>query len=191
MWTKAGTLSLQLIIVWFMLTSVAWAQNPHRREEPEASPCYHKELEDLAFLEGNWTVALSTRLGDGQWENTSATSEIKRDLHGCLLSERLAGSRQKRPFHVLSLFAFDNHSKLLQQVLTDSEHGLLALYQGGKNQDEVDFDLPLTRDDGSKWLVRRAYFAVTQDSFTVENKHSQDGGKTWRVVVKARYVRKK
>jgi hypothetical protein len=193
MWTKADMLSLQLAIVWLMVAGVAAAQNTPQPETAnvEASPCYHKELEDLAFLEGNWTVALSTRLGDGQWEDTSATSEIKRDLRGCLLSERLAGSRQKRPFHVLSLFAFDNHSKLLQQVLTDSEHGLLALYQGRRNQEELVFDLPLIRDDGTKWIVRRAYFAVTPNSFSVENRHSQDEGKTWRVVVKARYVLKK
>ena len=185
-------LSLQLTIVWPCCQMLPHSEYSASRTRKCGSLAVLSQGIGRSLLSLKGTeVALSTRLGDGQWEDTSATSEIKRDLQGCLLSERLAGSRQKRPFHVWSLFAFDNHSKLLQQVLTDSEHGLLSMFQGGKNQDEVDFDLPLTRDDGSKWLVRRSYFAVTQNSFTVENKHSQDGGKSWRVVVKARYVRKK
>jgi len=93
----------------------------------ERPPCYHKEFEDLVFVEGDWEVKLSTRSPDGKWEETTGVSQIRRDLDGCLLMERFLGSRQKRTFHMLNLFAFDNNSKLLQESLTDSEHGLLAL----------------------------------------------------------------
>ena len=191
--TKISGLALKaIVVVLVLITGTAWAQNPPTAEPPAGNtlPCYHKEVEDLGFLEGDWNVTLSTRLGDGQWEESMATSQIRRDLGGCLFMERFSGSRQKRPFQVLSLFAFDNHSKLFQQSLTDSEHGLLALYQGRKIEGEVLFDLPLIRDDGTRVTVRRAYSAVTRNSFTVENKHSPDGGKTWLIVVTARYGRK-
>jgi len=190
---KSSDLRLSAIVTMLLLIAAPGrAQDQHANPglQADALPCYHRELEGLAFLEGDWAVTLSTRLADGKWEDTTATSQIKRDLGGCLLVERFAGTRQTRPFQVLSLFAFDIHSKLFQQTLTDSEHGLLALYQGQKSQSEVTFELELIRDDGSKWTVRRVYSAVTRNSFTVENKHSQDGGKTWAVVVKARYSRK-
>jgi len=160
------------------------------RAQRSALPCYHKEFDDFAFLEGDWEVKLNSRFGDGQWEESKATSQIKRDLSGCILMERLIGLRQGRPFHVLSIFAFDNNSKRLQYLLSDSEHGLLALYQGRKFRDELVLNQECVRDDGTKVTIRRAYSEISNDSFTLESKHSRDAGKTWLTVMKARYGRK-
>ena len=154
------------------------------------APCHHQEFEEFAFLEGDWEVKLNNRFGDGKWEETTATSQIKRDLSGCILIERLLGSRENRPFQVLSLFAFDNNSKRLQYLLSDSEHGLLALYQGRKTGSEILLDLEFVREDGSKVTVRRAYSEIKKDSFSLESKHSRDGGKSWLTVMRARYGRK-
>jgi len=55
---------------------------------------------------------------------------------------------------------------------------------------EILLDLDLIHADGTKTTVRRAYFDITNDSFTLENRRSEDGGKTWLIVTKARYSRK-
>jgi hypothetical protein len=165
-------------------------QPPATRHNSPDAPCHHQELEEFAFLEGVWEVKLNNRLGDGKWEESTATSQIKRDLSGCVLMERLLGSRENRPFHVLSLFAFDNNSKRLQYLLSDSEHGLLALYQGRKTGNEILLDLEFVSDDGRKVTVRRAYSEIKKDSFSLESKHSRDGGKSWLTVMRARYARK-
>ncbi|MEK6333677.1 MAG: DUF1579 family protein [Acidobacteriota bacterium] len=158
--------------------------------EGNVPPCYHQEFRDFSFLEGDWEVKLNSRLGDGKWEETTATSQIKRDLAGCILIERLLGSRQTRPFHVLSLFAFDNNSKRLQYLLSDSEHGLLALFQGRKLGGEILLDLELVRGDGTKVTIRRTYSEIKKDSFSLEGQHSGDGGKSWLTVMRAQYGRK-
>ena len=158
--------------------------------EGSVPPCYHQEFSEFSFLEGDWEVKLNSRLGDGKWEETTATSQIKRDLSGCILIERLLGSRQNRPFHVLSLFAFDNNSKRLQYLLSDSEHGLLALFQGRKFGGEILLELELVRGDGTRVTIRRSYSEIKKDSFSLENKHSGDGGKSWLTVMRAQYGRK-
>ena len=115
----------------------------------QPAPCYHKELDDWTFLEGKWTVHVSARLAaNGPWEETEASAEIKRDLNGCLLSERFTGTRQGRPFQALSLFAWNDNSKTLQQVFSDSEHGPLVFYQGRKNGAEILVDLDWKLPDG-------------------------------------------
>ena len=64
------------------------------------------------------------------------------------------------------------------------------MYQGRKMGGEILLDLELIHADGTKALVRRAYFEITNNSFTLENRRSEDEGKTWLIVTKARYSRK-
>lgn len=183
-------LGLAIAVLVLFLEGRIPQQLTHAQASPgNVSPCYHQEFSEFSFLEGDWEVKLNSRLGDGKWEETTATSQIKRDLSGCILIERLLGSREDRPFHVLSLFAFDNNSKRLQYLLSDSEHGLLALYQGRKLGGEILLDLELVRDDGSKVTVRRSYSEIKKDSFSLESKHSRDGGKSWLTVMRAHYRR--
>lgn len=137
-----------------------------------------------------WTVRTNTRLAaNGPWEQTVASAQIKRDLNGCLLTERFTGTRQGRPFQALSMFAWNNNSQKLQQVFSDSEHGPLVFYEGVESGAEILVDLDWKLPDGRSVKLRRAYFNLAKDSFTLESRRSTDGGKTWDTTGRAEYRR--
>jgi hypothetical protein len=153
------------------------------------SPCYHKEREALDFLIGDWNVDANVRLADGTWEKSSATTEIKADLSGCLLSERFTGMRAGHTFSALALMAFNNTSKRLQRVWSDSEHGLLVMYEGNRSGNEIIMETEILLD-GKSVKLRNAYLEISGSAFSLESGRSTDGGKTWITVTKLQYKRK-
>ncbi|MGE0130530.1 MAG: DUF1579 family protein [Blastocatellales bacterium] len=168
---------------------------PLTPQKPDQSdrrpPCYHKDLDDWAFLEGDWTVRIKARLAaGGPWEETEASAQIKRELSGCLLAERFTGTRRGQPLHAHSLFAWNDNSKKLQQVFSDSGHGPLIFYEGVKVGQEILLDVDWNRPDGPSVRLRRAYFNLKPDSFTVESRRSPDGGKSWDTTGRMDYRRK-
>ena len=163
-------------------------------EPPEAFtqntvPCYHKEREAIDFLVGDWNVDAKVRLADGKWEQSSASSQIKPDLSGCLLSERFTGSRAGHTFNALALMAFNNTSKRLQRLWSDSEHGLLVMYEGNRTGNEITLETEILLD-GKIVKLRNQYLGISENSFSLESGRSTDGGKTWITVTKLEYRRK-
>ena len=152
-------------------------------------PCYHKELGNIDFLIGDWIVEANVRSGDGKWEPSSATSQIKPDLSGCLLNERFTGSRGGHSFSALVIMGFNSVSGKLQRVWSDSEHGLLILYEGKRNGQEMILETEILLD-GKRVKLRNAYLEITRDSFRLESGRSHDDGKTWITVTKLQYKRK-
>jgi hypothetical protein len=155
----------------------------------EISPCYHKELDSLDFLLGDWNIGVNMRLEDGKWEQSSATSQIKRDLSGCLLSERFTGSREGRTFNALGMMGFNSVSGKLQRMWSDSEHGILILYEGKRDEKEMLLDTEILLN-GNRVKLRNGYLGITKDSFTLESRRSHDDGKTWITVSRLQYRRR-
>ena len=153
------------------------------------SPCYHKELDSLGFLAGDWIVEANVKTGDDKWEQSSATSQIKPDLSGCLFVERFAGSRAGHSFSSLGIMGFNSVSGKLQRVWSDSEHGILILYEGHRNGKEMILYSEVVLN-GNRVKLRHAYLDITRDSFRLESARSQDDGKTWITVSKLQYQRK-
>ncbi|HEV7643203.1 MAG TPA: DUF1579 family protein [Pyrinomonadaceae bacterium] len=175
--------SVRLIVLAIVLSaSSAFSQN--------TAPCYHQEFEALRFLEGNWEVESNTKSGDGKWEKTKAVSQIGPELSGCLLKEQFSGSRSGRPFNILALIAYNGTSKKMQRAWSDSEHGLLILYDGEKTGDQMILTTAIDLD-GKKVLLRIAYTEIKNDSFKVESGRSHDEGKTWITTSTLLYKRKR
>src|SRR5262249_40821397 len=160
-----------------------------RAGQENVSPCFHKEREAIDFMIGDWNVDANVRLEDGTWEHTSATSQIKPDLSGCLLSERFAGTRAGHMFTALALMAFNNTSKKLQRLWSDSEHGLLVTYEGNRTGNELIMETEILIE-GKSVKLRNAYLQISETSFSIESGRSTDGGKTWITVTRLRYTRK-
>jgi hypothetical protein len=160
---------------------------PMRQET--VAPCFHKEREAIDFLIGDWNVDANVRSADGTWECSSATSQIKPDLSGCLLSERFTGTRAGHAFTALALMAFNNTSKKLQRVWSDSEHGLLITYEGNRSGNKIILETEILLD-GKSVKLRNAYLDITETSFSLESGRSTDDGKTWITVTRLRYTRK-
>jgi len=177
-----------MAIFCFVFTAAA---TPRAAQQVNAPPaCYHQELDAWAFLTGDWTVRVSARLAaDGPWEESAASAQIQRDLHGCLFTERFNSTRRGQPFQALSLFAWNGNSQKLQQVFSDSEHGPLVFYEGEKTGAEIRVDLDWKLPDGRTVRLRRAYFDFKRDSFTVESRRSTDGGQRWDTTGRLPYRR--
>jgi len=182
---------LSLTLSWLAAYSFPQPLQVHaaRAGQENISPCFHKEREELDFLIGDWNVDSNLRLGDGTWEHTPATSQIKLDLSGCLLSERFAGTRAGHEFTALALMAFNNTSKKLQRLWSDSEHGLLVIYEGNRNANEMVLETDILID-GKSVKLRNVYLEISRDSFNLESSRSTDNGKTWVTVTRLRYTRK-
>ena len=175
-----------LIPGYFSFSQAAVSFPTHQNNTP---PCYHKEREAIDFLTGDWNVESSVRSGDGTWEQTSATSQIKPDLSGCLLNERFTGTRGGHAFSALALMSFNNTSKKLQRVWSDSEHGLLVMYEGNRNGNEIIMETEILLD-GKTVKLRNAYLGISENAFSLESARSTDGGKTWITVTRLRYKRR-
>src|SRR5262249_55974904 len=117
------------------------------------SPCHHKELGNIDFLIGDWTVEVNVRLATGEWEHSPAVSKISPDLSNCLLSERFTGSRAGHPFAALSIMGFNSVTGKLQRMWSDSEHGLLITYEGNRNGNELSLETDILLD-GKKVKLR-------------------------------------
>jgi hypothetical protein len=176
---------------WFIGYSCQAWQQAHASafHQENIAPCYHKERDALDFLIGDWNVEANVRLADGTWEHSSASSQIKPDLSGCLLSERFTGTRAGHIFSALALMAFNNTNKTLQRLWSDSEHGLLVMYEGNRSGDEIIMETEILLD-GKTVKLRNAYLAISARSFSLESGRSTDGGKSWITVTRLRYTRK-
>ena len=172
---------LSLTLCWLSLATPARQEN--------VAPCFHKEREAIDFLLGDWNVDANVRLADGTWDHSSATSQIKADLSGCLLSERFTGTRAGHAFTALSLMAFNNASKKLQRVWSDSEHGLLITYEGNRSGNRIILETEISLD-GKRVKLRNAYLEISETSFSLESGRSTDDGKTWITVTRLQYKRK-
>jgi hypothetical protein len=169
--------------------TLCWLGQATPTRQENVAPCFHKEREAIDFLLGDWNVDANVRLAEGTWEHSSATSQIKPDLSGCLLSERFTGTRAGHAFTALALMAFNNTSKKLQRVWSDSEHGLLITYEGNRTGNELIMETEILLD-GKSVKLRNAYLEISRDSFNLESRRSTDDGKTWITVTRLRYTRK-
>ena len=105
------------------------------------------------------------------------------------MSERFTGTRAGHPFSAIAMMGFNSTSGKLQRMWSDSEHGLLIIYEGKRNGDEMILETEVSLD-GRKVKLRNSYLALTSNSFRLESARSVDDGKTWITVTKLQYRRK-
>ena len=72
---------------------------------------------------------------------------------------------------------------------SDSEHGLLVMYEGTRSGNELIMETEILLD-GKSVKLRNAYLQITETGFSLESGRSTDGGKTWITVTRLRYKRK-
>lgn len=157
-------------------------------QTPDRPPCWHEEFSAFSFLEGQWTIRAEERLGDGRWETTEARAWIAPDFGGCALVENYTGEREGKRFAARAMYGFNMVNGKLQRMWIDGEHGMLTTYEGARSGDDIVLDYPMVLR-GNPTILRDAFFAITPDSFRVENRRSNDGGRTWDVTSRLRYVR--
>lgn len=179
--------TLPLVTALAVALLAASVVTPHAQTE-EGPPCWHPEFDAFSFLKGEWRVRYEDRLGDGTWEKGDARSWIMPDFDGCLLVERYGGSRAGKPFAGRAFYGFNSVNGRLQRMWSDSEHGMLTTYEGVLAGHEIVLDYRMVLR-GQPVILRDVFLAMSADSFKVENRRSNDDGKTWLVTSKLVYVR--
>lgn len=186
---KLQPLALSFVLAGSIFTFMPVKPATRSSGQQKMPPCYHKELGDIDFLIGDWTIEANVRLADGKWEQSSAVSKISPDLSGCLLNERFTGTRADHTFSALAIMGFNSVTGKLQRMWSDSEHGLLIIYEGNRKGNEMSLDTEVLLD-GKKVKLRNSYLEIAKDSFRLESARSVDDGKTWITVMKLEYKRK-
>jgi hypothetical protein len=155
----------------------------------QATTCPRPALARLATLVGDWTVVWDWRMGDSLLTVEDAHATITRATAGCTLIEQLEGRLRSAAIEVTSVIAAPTADSL-QLVYIDSEHGALLNFEGSAQGDTI--RLIWSREAGQRRLiVRREYSEIRPHHFEVQALMSPDGGRTWILVHRARYERRR
>ncbi len=145
-----------------------------------AGGCASVEGQKLKFLLGEWKVTSKFRLSKQpeQWEETQARSKITSRFEDCLLVEHFEGKRQGHSFTATGLYAYDRNAKNYQWVGFDSEHGVLTLYVGGLNGNDLVLESKV-EISGQTVRLRRVWTQRATGGFEVRSQRSTDAGRNW------------
>lgn len=145
----------------------------------------------LGMLIGEYRVQAVTRAGAGMWDSTAAEARFAWELGGCLMIERFKGRRDGEPYQTVALWGTSGSpAHPIQRTFAHSQHGLLGLSEGSW---DVAGDTLVLADSAfvrGKWVQQRYVVSRPHSgAFTAEGRRSEDGGKTWLITLRARYVR--
>lgn len=148
--------------------------------QQDAGGCGSVEAQKLSFLAGEWKVKSRFRLSrePEQWEDTQVRSRISYLFENCSLVEEFEGTRQGHPFKATAMYAHDRTSKRYEWVGADSEHGVLTLYTGSLNGNDLVLESRI-EISGQSILLRREWTKSPAGGFEVRSQRSSDGGRTW------------
>ena len=154
------------------------------------SGCSDAVQGDLGGYVGRWQVESVFRASASAWATTRATVTITSELTGCLLREDYQGDRFGKPYAYLALWGANGLDPVrYQRVFAHSQHGLLTLRQGWFVGDTLVLR-STTRVRGIDVLEEDRISRPTVSGFTLSNRRSTDGGRSWITTRRSRYVRK-
>jgi hypothetical protein len=148
-----------------------------------------RQLKKIAFLEGNWEVAMSVRPeARADWIETTGTSTFRWILDRSILEQTYEGSMMERPFKGRGYLSFNRFSHRWQHTWCDNIAAILSIYEGHFDEGR----LVVTGEEktsGGGFLVRIMWYNITDNKFDWVLETSQDG-KNWGSIMKAVYIKK-
>jgi len=154
-------------------------------------PCVRPELNQIAFLEGEWDVISEKRASfeDEEWEESKAVANWTPVLSGCVLQEHWSGTLDGKLMEWIQMLAYNQRDQKWEQGMVDWTHGNLITSEGYYKEGKLVFTTPHMRS--GKLLIDKIIIEKVSDSrvnWTI--KTSLDGGETWNTFWKMRYTRK-
>ena len=149
-----------------------------------------EQMKDIAFLNGNWSVAMQWRdmQDSSKWTDEKATCTFKHILDGAAVEMDFNGDMMNMPFQGLMLLSYDRDKNEWQSTWIDNLGAKLSFYTGTMTGGKMS----LTGEDmwqGKTYLNRMNIFNMTDKKFDWSIENSFDGGKTWLVMGKAVYTK--
>lgn len=153
-------------------------------------PCLRSELDQIAFLEGNWDVVSRQRVNfaEDRWDESRAHATWTPILAGCAFQEHWSGIVDGQPLQWIQILAYDHREETWQQVMIDWAHGNLIMAEGHYDEGKLTFTVPHMRR-GKLLIDRTTIEAASADRVEWTMETSQDGGQTWITFWTLRYSR--
>jgi len=146
----------------------------------------------LGPLAGEYRVQTVTRAGvSSAWDSTMAHARFDWELGGCLMVEHFDGRRGGEAYETVALWGTSGDpDHPIQRVFAHSHHGLLGLSEGHWNAAGDTLTLVDSAIVRGKWIQERYVVSRPRGGeFTAEGRRSEDGGQTWIITLRARYMR--
>jgi hypothetical protein len=168
---------IQLAVLSLALSSVAFADEPKKKEEPKAPEMKPpQELTDLAkAMAGTWKCTGSSDFGGTKME-IKGTVTHKTDLDGYWISTALTGNAGKMTVHSAFLTTYDTDKKKFYRATANGRGGHGVAW--GTLADKK-----ISWDGEARWNGKDVKVRTTEDmsgkDVTIKSESSKDGGKTW------------
>ena len=171
-----------------LLAALVLAPAAFAQEDPGTRPpCLQVDGDLLGGLVGAWVVEWQYRTSPGEFETSTARSQISLDLERCALTERLHGTLRGVPYVALTMITRPTETEY-DRVRVDTEHGTFSQSKGALVDGALVFEWQ--RDLGTRLLRTRHRFSeIEPNSFLVEFFMSPREDAPWELVQKASYTR--
>jgi len=148
--------------------------------QTDTAYCSSPESSQFDFWLGNWELT---------WNDTGkGTNHVEKILGSCVVQENFNDPANN--FTGKSWSMYNATKKEWQQTWVDNQAGYIVLkgkYADGKMVLSTE---PVKTPDGKESISRMIFYNITKNSFDWNWEKSTDGGKTWELNWKIRYVRK-
>jgi hypothetical protein len=139
-------------------------------------------MEKLDFLVSEWVV---TVVADVQASDPEETRSVIKWAHdGRFVEERVKHLTANGEINMITFIGYDARIKSYKLTAMDKEYGLMDVYTGDWNGDQLTFtnissDTPILMEDGRKLNFRLTYSQITETSFQHTVEGTYDQGDTW------------
>jgi hypothetical protein len=183
---------LHTLLVMIILTGsgvpAVLAQDEQMQMPPMGPP---EEVKKLAFLEGEWAVAVKHRMApEGPWEESSATVTVQPILGGAAYQSSFDATMMGMPFEGIGIDSYNRELGQYESYWIDSMGAKSSMMTGNFEGEK----LVMQGEDmmmGQKMWNRATSIKKSADEVHWSMETSTDGGETWYESMQMVYTRKK
>ena len=195
--------SIEGVVIPFYTERGFWQRNRIvQLEKVEINPEFDKnllvmprreEISKLDFLEGEWEVKMEFINRRGEWQEMGTTQSKISYVSTNMLQEEMSYERNF-PIGINVRYTYNSDLKLYQISAFNDFTSNIEVMQGNFTDKTLvldDTNVSFTAEKTPKKMCKQfSYTKLNGNSFSVENKTSQDQGKIWTSRAKFTYTRK-
>lgn len=150
------------------------------------------EMDDLAWLQGEWDVDMEFKMDpmSEEWTQGTASAVTKPVLNGCANRTDFTGEIMGMPFHGIDHTTWNREYERYESVWMDDMGAKMTVMHGQLVDDVMIMEGP-DKMQGEEYLNRFTSEKKSNDEVYWVMAMSFDGGKTWNDHMRMTYTRKK
>lgn len=151
------------------------------------------EMNKLDFLKGEWNVKMEFVGRGGKYQEAGSTESNISYASTSLLQEKMTYERGF-PTSININYSYNEDTKMYRIATFNDLNSSIDIFQGDFMNDSLVFEdtkISFTKDQQANRTYKQFVYTIVDDNnFSVENKDSQDRGKTWNPRARFTYTRK-